>query len=566
LDSNLNLEANSRILKILAGINRILKGVFTALVREAKFKIYPGKKMHASGHREAISKFIKINSRYWTKVEEKHSEKEIWVEGHLSEYGPNYLIRTAVIAKALQSISKNNIRVIFNGYAHQWLFSPALYGSFGINKFLFIDSVLIFRNIFFEIKAKQLAKKCWSSLKSGKDLLAISHDEILFGDLIYDDIIKNVPGTYTITDIKSQYFKYVEKAFYYYLKYDALFRKGNVSDFVVTHTAYSEFGLMARVALKYNASVYETTDMHLARFVPGSKTLPTYHEGFKQILTRNWESFSKNQAADEMIDYYQKHLQERLDGKIDQVDVLLAFKNKKCYSLPELREALSIQNNKPLVFIMCHAFADSPHLSSWQMHNDYYDWLLQTLNIIKELDNVNWIIKPHPSVALYKEEGEVGKIVREYSNKNIFLTPDNFNTKSLKECAHAIITVQGTVGVEFTCYGIPTVITGRAFYAGFGFTEEPGTHDKYAKLLQHIEDLQKLDNEQVHSAKKAYAIFNMQLLVENEIIKVEVLNNVWGYINGRDLNKAYDIINANLEKHHPMELPVYKRTLELATV
>lgn len=554
----------NEVLRLFVRFKTTLQKIVLPLYNELKFLLLTNSKKHLEINEALIAGFIALNKKHW-QAEEKATEKEIWIEGHIAEYGPNYLLRTAVVAKALQQTNGNNIRVVFNVHRYQWRGAPRMYRSFGINRFLFIGSHFIFKNIQFERKAYFLAKQCWSEIKTGQDILKISYQGVLFGDLIYDDIIKNSSGLYTIDKPQNYFFTFIEKAFYYYLQYDTLFKTHKVSDFVSTHTAYSEYGLLVRVALKNGVTVYETTDMHLALFLPDHGSLATYHEGFNRLLTTNWNKLKDDDPkTKEFIAHYQDHLERRLSGQINQVDVLLAFANKRIYDQQLLRSTLGITNSKPLVFIMCHAFSDSPHISSWQMYNDYYDWLLQTLQLVKNLDNVNWIIKPHPSVALYNEDGAVGNIVREHANKNIFLTPEDFNTSSLKNCAHAILTVQGTVGIEFSCYGIPTILTGKPFFAGLGFTIEPKTKHEYEQLLNDIHNLKKLSDIEIYRAQKAYALYNDQLLIENSIISVDVLNNVWGYKDGRDINKAYSIINENLKNNSPLDLPVYKRALMLA--
>ena len=36
-------------------------------------------------------------------------------------------------------------------------------------------------------------------------------------------------------------------------------------------------------------------------------------------------------------------------------------------------------------------------LAKWGLYNTPYDWFVETLKIIKNINSINWIIKPHPS-------------------------------------------------------------------------------------------------------------------------------------------------------------------------
>jgi len=555
-----------KAIHVIKRVYYLITSILLQLFRDLYCRLFHWQLAHREINGSSVSNFIQANSKYWSKITGESSVKEIWVEGHLAEYGPNYLIRSAVVAKALQSVTNYKIRVLYNGYFHQWKVAPSLYRSFGIHDSFFFNSHFRVRYIQFQRRAFAEASKYWAGIKSGSDILNISYKGVLMGDLIYDDIIKHVPHIFTIEKIEEPYFKFIEKAFFYYFQYDFLFKSANVSDFVSTHTAYCEYGLLVRIALKYKVRVYETTDMHLAYFDRiGKDCLPTYHEGFANLVRRKLETYKDQAARDAIMDKNFSQLHDRMAGKIDQVDVALAFRNKVTYTDSLMREKLMISNDNPLVFIICHAFTDSPHISSWQLYNDYYDWLIKTLQIVRDIDNVNWIIKPHPSSALYNEVGVVEQLISDSVHHNIFLTPDDFNQNSLIGCAHAILTVQGTVGIEFSCFGIPVILAGKPFYAGFGFTQEPRTIEEYGQLLKNIRSLEKLNIEQVEKAKLVYGVYNQCLLPPNEIITMEVLENVWGYNKPRDINRAYELVNSSLTTHDCRQMPAYTATLEIAS-
>ena len=95
------------------------------------------------------------------------------------------------------------------------------------------------------------------------------------------------------------------------------------------------------------------------------------------------------------------------------------------------------------------------------MFKNYIDWYKETLKAAKENQNLNWIIKSHPSnliknnrdkISNNKEEPEL-KIIKELFNE----IPDNFtylsssskiNTFQLFEFLDFCFTIRGTVGIE----------------------------------------------------------------------------------------------------------------------
>ena len=71
----------------------------------------------------------------------------------------------------------------------------------------------------------------------------------------------------------------------------------------------------------------------------------------------------------------------------------------------------------------------------------------------------------------------------------------------------------------------------------------------------------KLNERQVSNAQKAYASFNDTMLIENNILNGEILQNIWGYKSGRDINKAYGLINQNMKKHRLVDMKLFQRVI-----
>ena len=77
----------------------------------------------------------------------------------------------------------------------------------------------------------------------------------------------------------------------------------------------------------------------------------------------------------------------------------------------------------------------------------------------------------------------------------------NFNTSSLRYIADVICTCIGTAGLEYSTYGIPCVLGGKSWYAGFGFTIEPINENKFITILSNIDNIQRLNEDQTDMAK-----------------------------------------------------------------
>ena len=127
------------------------------------------------------------------------------------------------------------------------------------------------------------------------------------------------------------------------------------------------------------------------------------------------------------------------------------------------------------------------------------------------MKSVNWIIKEHPYA--YKEnyfsptlgaktnaEKELNQIAADC--KHIALFDKKFSSSTLVNCLAAIVTCQGSVGLEYPCLGIPAILASDSYFGGLGFTIEPRTESEYFSYLENLKDTEKykLSKEQIDKA------------------------------------------------------------------
>ncbi len=500
----------------------------------------------------SVAEFVKANSRYWTAG--KGDRRGILIEGHLSQYGPNYLLRTAVAAKAIQEKTNLDIEVVFNGLSYQWVVAKQVYESFHIRKFIYLGRLYLLSNPWRRVQSRIIAARIWRKLSGPQDILTIEFDGIRMGDLIYDDILKWT-GSKTIERIDLEVARAIAKSYYFYLQYRTLFRQKRYGYYVSTHTQYSEYGILCRVALSQGVKVIETTDIQMSFYADIAKdNLPTYHDGIRSSIVR--ELGSPHVDLDGLRESAKASLQRRLSSQVKQLDVEKAYRGKS-YTRAELGNTLKVGPGGKIAFVLAHIFADAPHLSSAMLHADYYQWLASTLRVCARARSMHWVVKPHPSVAIYNEEGVVEKMVEDLGAQNVSICPTDLNTRSLSDCTDAIVTVHGTAGLEFSCLGVPTVLAGSPFYSGFGFTIQPESIAEYESTLLELHKVTALPQEKIDRALEVYAIWDRQFDWNNPIITTDVLANVWGSGRPRDLEKAYQLITDNLRVSDPRKLKLW---------
>jgi hypothetical protein len=501
-----------------------------------------------------VNRFSEVNRAYWNS--DATGAPGILVEGHLAEYGPNYLFRTGLAAKAVQAaLGGGNIIVVVNGFSYHWQSAIKGYASFGIKEWIFLGrKFLLFNPLLFLIACLQAGLRFFA-MRTPQHLLDIHLGGIRVGDLIYDEVLRANKRP-TIHKLDWAVYKAMARSYFYYYQYQLLFSSGSYRYLIATHTAYPEYGLLCRVALLRKVAVIETSDIQMSSYdTIGENDLPTYHQGINSEIRAALAA--SQMSANEREELARASLRRRLDSEIKQIDAQKAYTGK-VYTADELRRSLHIPSGHRIGFVVTHVFCDSPHLSSSMLHADYYRWLESTIDCCAESTGVTWVVKPHPSCALYKEEGMVEALVVAKGASNIHICPKDLNTSSLLACADVLLTVHGTAGLEYACFGIPTILAGTPFYAGFGFTQEPQTAEAYAAAVRDARLLGRLSEPQIRIALQVFEAWERQFDWDNSIVTTEVLAHVWGNGADRDLIRAYELLTENLRVNNPKDLKLWK--------
>jgi hypothetical protein len=442
-----------------------------------------------------IKKFLKKNLTYWkNKKLLINSDKKIMVE--IFENNIYEIEQNISIAKIIQKVKKLEIVLFNNGHIPGTSLRNLIY-SFFISRSYFIEKtdnlyMHILRNFIKYIKNLKKSKEIYNKIKIKSDIETMEYKDILIGDLIYDEYIRWNKYVYTITkDRKLQ--KYIRKALLLIDCYEKIFTNNTIQYLVLVDKCYLNHGLLYRSALKYKIKIF------------------TYRTISKEITEKNWNKhpYCPNKTMQEIkqeiknINYQKKvkeYLEKRFAANVLGLDIAPAYANKKIYTRDELIKLLKLDNRKKNAVIMCHAFSDFPHIDKG-LYCDYYVWLNELLELIRDNKKVNWLIKPHPTSYFYDEEGEVEKIIEHKKICNVKIIPKNFSTESIKNIADVLLSVRGTAGLEFGTFGIPIINAGKGSYSGYNICYEPINIDEYQELLKKIETIPKLNDEQIDKMK-----------------------------------------------------------------
>ncbi len=500
-----------------------------------------------------IFDFVKINEKNQNFI--KANDRKILIDGFID--APTYISASAITAKAINEIDGAEPIVIVNFKKQNNASYIKSYNSFGIINFLNIS--LFKKNFILLTKALFSAIAMLLKASNKEKLLNYKHNGIKVGDLIYDSHIRfgNNYRNFKIFSIPF-FLKSIESFFYYHL-YIKFFEKHKISYVILSHRVYTVMGLLARIAAKNKAKVIisrtssirlykneNPDEIFLNEFIPERKTI-------ENII--NKKHYLKTD------DY----LKSRFSGNIKQHDAINAYKNKKNYNKEQLIELYNLNPDWPIVYIMPHAFSDAPHSFNFYCFNDYYEWFIETVKYINNIEGVNWLIKPHPSAHMYGEVGEVEEIIEKNNLNNLHIVPVDMSTSTVYDSASTIVTVCGTIGIEVACIGIKPIIAGESVYSGFGVAHEPKSKEEYFNMLANINKLNKLSENDIIMAKAILFWYHIGAFPDSKIINKN-LNVPPTKSEKESLEKkieAWDEMINSIKKHNYPDDIFYKKVKNL---
>lgn len=187
---------------------------------------------------------------------------------------------------------------------------------------------------------------------------------------------------------------------------------------------------------------------------------------------------------------------------------------KRLKSPDEVRAQLGLDPSKKTAIIFSHVAWDAAFFFGSCLFDDFEDWLFQTVKFVAaECPEVNWVVKLHP-FNVFKlqrenktEESEMrllASLMPLPDHVKIVRAATDINTQSLFPLADYVLTVNGTVGMEFPCYGVPAIVAGTGRYDARGFTVDPATREEYFSILRDLHARPPLTEEERQLARRHF--------------------------------------------------------------
>jgi len=305
------------------------------------------------------------------------------------------------------------------------------------------------------------------------------------------------------------------------------FKKHKFKKIFISEKGYSPYAEFYNVAIELNIDVINIYPSQYAdKLMIKRFDKENIFEHFFTLDTRTWIEIKNTKNKKKInikkiiVESYNKNLW--LKRKRTQ-------ENKKIYNKKELIQKLNLNRNFPTIIIFSHILFDATFWYGKNIFNDYSDWLIQTLKKINKINNVNWVVKMHPdnfwkiknyNLQNYEEHQIIKKNIKKLNSNISLVYPDSdICSSSFFKIANSIITVRGTVGLEYPCFGIPVLTAGTGRYNNKGFTIDPKNKEEYFKKLKNLPNIKPLSQKKITLAQK----FATQVF-ENKPYKINCLD------------------------------------------
>lgn len=463
---------------------------------------------------KALNRFYNSNEKHWRRFDNKKKGK--LKDGHilvdcLTDH-PAYIVSHCVIGKILSE--KENCDCIGLTSKRDKKISN-LCDSYRFRKTLELNVSRInhLANPINLIKAWALFR----NINTKKQLLDLKTNGILVGDLIYNSTLENTKeGTVNVNSMAL--LMNIYRCILYINYFENLLSNYKFRGIVAGHLFYIPTGTLVRLALNRGIAVYSRYKGPVEIGVKKYKK-PTDSKVHQTRVDPELIKLVEAKIPKRAEEMGTRVLKSRFQGKSSEVGAINAFNRKKLkLSRKKLVAEIGLDEDKPVVCIMSHIFRDAPHSNHRALFEDYQIWLEETFKHIKSIHDVNWIIKPHPSEFYYPQKLYAKDIAEKYGGKNLKFIGNHINTNALFNIVDIILTAKGSAGLEFPCFGIPSILVSEAFYSGFGFNIEPSSKEEYLNILSNIQKVQKLKRQDIRKARIVAFVNYCLTRVECEII------------------------------------------------
>jgi len=270
---------------------------------------------------------------------------------------------------------------------------------------------------------------------------------------------------------------------------------------------YPPYSITEFVAKKLNIPFYN--------HVQGEGRKSSWHYNFNAPAflfdtTELWKAWENVDLTEDQSNFIKKYLKSRISGHNMVLNTANTGSRKS--------KMLDIDYTKPTALLAANTAWDAAGLVDGLQFKSMFEWLRQTVEFLKNNQQVNLIIKAHPAEInpqlprpRQMTEDEVMRAGPLTPNITFLGPTTKFSIYELFSFIKVGLVFNSTAGLEMACNGIPVITSGVSPYYNKGFTFDPKTQDEY--FLKIVDLLNKgvflsEKNEIISKAQKLFYLYH----------------------------------------------------------
>ena len=178
-----------------------------------------------------------------------------------------------------------------------------------------------------------------------------------------------------------------------------------------------------------------------------------------EIILENNDTVHKQKYTFTKQDLKKKISKKKIDNFVNKrfkglVDKDSKYSHNQIHYLDNKIFKKIFPQKKRLLILFCpHVFSDSCSSFGKFIFRDFFDFYIKTVNQLKQIKDINWIIKMHPYKRFYNEDHIAEKFNSKIKSSNIKIISDKYNILSVIKNVDAVVTAKGTIILEATALG-----------------------------------------------------------------------------------------------------------------
>jgi hypothetical protein len=332
------------------------------------------------------------------------------------------------------------------------------------------------------------ARKLLSPICDQRELLSLSYDECLIGDLVFDTFL-NIHSSASLNVKDQRLLPIVSKVIQISNVSNKYFDRNQCKAVITDQNAFYIYnGVISRIAHLRSIPVYDM--IHRGKLGLFPIEFPEEQRGARPNpywkFREQFQNFDESVKA-EAYAQAERTLKLRLSGAVD--NSTLPLRSAYQSSCTTTRKLENHRQRSPRAFLVfLHEFSDAPHCYRWGLFDNFEQWIEFILSFASR-NKIRVYIKPHPASFNFGRshqkkltENILESLKIKYPDA-IFLDGSESNHDIRSINPDLVLTVHGTIAHEMAYLGEKVVNAGDNPHIQYNFCAHPNTIKEYEMIL-----------------------------------------------------------------------------------